>query len=275
LVLGNETGAGTYSLSGTGVLSSSYETVGWSGSGSFVQSGGTNMSSSGGNLVLGYQPGGSGSYVLSGSGALVQAFETIGWGGGGSGAFTQSGGTNSVSNLYLSNSSNSSYILAGGLLRLGNLYESSGPAVFDFSGGTFQSTASFSDNVPISLTATGSGAVFDTGGNTLTLAAAVSGSGSLTKIGAGVLILSGTNTFGGGMIVMAGELVLTDPAAAPNGSNVTVGNPGTFDPLESAETSAASASPNGVQGVPEPSAALLLAAGTIAIIAVRAVRFRR
>ncbi|MCQ8780322.1 hypothetical protein NQU49_27370, partial [Escherichia coli] len=50
-------------------------------------------------------------------------------------------------------------------------------------GGTIQATASFTIGRPITLTTPGG--TFDTNGNTLTLQGAISGTGGLTKTGAG------------------------------------------------------------------------------------------
>ena len=88
LYLGNNSGgSGTYSLSGSGQLSASYEYVGNSGTGSFTQSGGTN--SIGNYLYLGANAGGSGAYSLSGSGQLSASYEYVG--SSGTGSFTQIG----------------------------------------------------------------------------------------------------------------------------------------------------------------------------------------
>ena len=87
--------AGTYSLSGSGLLSATQEYVGNSESGSFTQSGGT-------NAVLHALPRirrRNGTYNLSGSGLLTATQEYIG--SSGNGSFAQSGGTNPVTTLYL------------------------------------------------------------------------------------------------------------------------------------------------------------------------------
>ena len=56
LFLGNDTGgSGTYTLSGTGILTAGGEYIGYSGSGAFTQSGGTNTVTLG-NLSLGMAP---------------------------------------------------------------------------------------------------------------------------------------------------------------------------------------------------------------------------
>ena len=170
-------------------------------------------------MSLGLNVGSSGTYRLSGSGLLtVLNGETIG--GSGSGCFTQAGGTQTVSGglvLAQGTASTGTYNLNGGLLNLSGLAQGGGAATFNFSGGTFQAGADFSTSVPIVLSTAGGapgapacgswvGGVFDSNGNTLTLDGGLSGPGGLEKVGAGMLILSGENTYGGGTIVTSGTL---------------------------------------------------------------------
>src|SRR5262249_3155923 len=63
--------------------------------------------------------------------------------------------------------------------------------------------------------------------HTLTLGAAISGSGTLSKAGAGTLILTGNNTYGGGTTITGGTLQLGNGGASGSiAGNVT--NNGTF-----------------------------------------------
>jgi autotransporter-associated beta strand protein len=169
--------------------------------------------------------------------------------------------------------------ISGGLLSLSGLTQGSGSAAFNLSGGTFQAASSFSTSVPIVLGTPGSNAVFDTSGNTLTLAGPISGPGglqvgdpgSLTATGAGMLILSGTNSYTGGTIVEAGTLIVTANTALADGSSLAVGAGGVFvfDPTVTGAP-LANASPAGaVASVPEPGTlALLAVAGIVAAAAV-------
>ena len=96
LYLGYNPGSsGTYNLGGSGLLSAPNEYLGYSGSGSFTQSGGTNSVPAGGSLALGSGTGSSGTYNLSGSGQLSASYESIGYSG--TGNFIQTGGTHTVS----------------------------------------------------------------------------------------------------------------------------------------------------------------------------------
>ena len=91
----NTADKGTYNLSGTGVLSgpqyySMTEFVGYSGMGTFTQSGGTNGTHNGTtNLNLGYNAGATGVYNLSGAGQLIANSQYVGYNG--TGLFTQTG----------------------------------------------------------------------------------------------------------------------------------------------------------------------------------------
>jgi autotransporter-associated beta strand protein len=81
---------------------------------------------------------------------------------------------------------------------------------------------------------------------------------SLSLSGGGTLILSGTNSFSGGVTVDGGRLVLTHAYDLPNGSSLTVGNP-----IASPGPAAGAAIvPQTAAAVPEPSSlAICLLAG--------------
>ena len=99
--------------------------------------------------------------------------------------------------------------------------------------------------------------------NQLLLSGNLSGSGALTKLGPGTLVLSGSNTYAGGTFVDSGTLVATNPTAIPGGGGLTIGAGGTFifDPSVAAWP-ATSAAASQVIPVPEPGTLLLL---TIAV----------
>jgi len=91
-----------------------------------------------------------------------------------------------------------------------------------FGGGTLQFSSGFTTNRVVTLNA--GGGTFDTNGNNATLLGAISGSGSLTKIGAGVLTLSGANTYTGGTTLAAGTLSLATSQALGAGALTTTGS---------------------------------------------------
>lgn len=61
-------------------------------------------------------------------------------------------------------------------------------------------------------------------GTSTTFAGVISGAGGLTKIGAGVLTLSGANTYGGGTILAGGTIRVENDAAFGTGDVVTTGS---------------------------------------------------
>jgi len=88
---------------------------------------------------------------------------------------------------------------------------------------------------------------------------------SLTKLGSGTLVLSGTNSYTGGTFVNEGTLAVTDSHALPDGQSLTVGAGGTliFDPSFSGSPvqSASPVARSAVAPVPEPGTFILLAVG--------------
>jgi fibronectin-binding autotransporter adhesin len=126
--------------------------------------------------------------------------------------------------------------------------------------------------VMLSSTASVSTGVFNVLNGTLLVSAPLvqdmvdSNIDSLTEIGAGTLILSGTNTYSGGTIVEGGTLIAASSGALEAGTSLTVGQgasaffaPALASPLAAAAAEAAA--------VPEPGALALLAAST-ALLAV-------
>ena len=95
--------------------------VGYSGAGSFTQSGGTSTT---GWFYLGFNSGGSGSYNFSGAATFSPQLLVVGYSG--AGVFTQSGGTVTTPNIYVGNNidsgSTGAYTLSGGTVSASNLY---------------------------------------------------------------------------------------------------------------------------------------------------------
>jgi YVTN family beta-propeller protein/autotransporter-associated beta strand protein len=97
-----------------------------------------------------------------------------------------------------------------------------------FTGGTMQfAGVNISSALPISLQA--AGGTFDTNGNNATLSGAISGPGSLTKIGVGTLTLSGSGTYTGATFVNAGTLQAGAVNALSPFSAFTVATGATLD----------------------------------------------
>jgi autotransporter-associated beta strand protein len=96
--------------------------------------------------------------------------------------------------------------VAGGLINF-NAASKFGSGTILLNGGGLQWAAGTSTDISSRLGAFGNaGAIFDTNGNDVTLASVLSGLGGMTKIGAGALTLTGTNTYSGATTVNAGTL---------------------------------------------------------------------
>jgi autotransporter-associated beta strand protein len=139
LSLGSGAGSGTVQMTSGSLSTVEYQYVGYSGMGTFAQSGGTNNMDY--SLYLGYNVGSSGTYILSGSGYMSASY-IVYVGNDGAGTFTQSGGTNHLStgvNLGYDVGSSGTYNLSGsGLLTAqnGENVGFSGTGTFTHSGGT-------------------------------------------------------------------------------------------------------------------------------------------
>ena len=80
-------------------------------------------------------------------------------------------------------------------------------------------------------------------GSSLAVSGDISGNGSLTESGGGVLTLSGANSDAGGTTVLSGKLIVMYADSLADGSSLTVGNPSYFAVVTpSSSTAAAPAS---------------------------------
>ena len=110
-----------------------------------------------------------------------------------------------------------SWAIEGGTLAIssdGNLGNTTGTLSFD--GGTLQFLAGLTSNRAITVNS--GGGTFDTDGNNAAVAGLISGSGELTKIGAGTLTLSHANTYQGGTALDSGTLDVAALGAAGTGA---------------------------------------------------------
>ncbi len=132
-------------------------------------------------------------------------------------------------------------------------------------------------SLPIVMGSSGSGAIFDTSGSSLSVPSPISGPGDLVKMGPGTLVLSGSDSYLGGTYVDGGTLEVTNAMSLPDGTRLTIGAGATFifDPAAGAAPAAASplAAASGAAAVPEPGTLVLLATGTL--LAIFAARQRR
>lgn len=221
----NAGGSGTYNLSGGQLLcancssNSPTEYIGYSGTGTFTQSGGTNTVNRT-YISVGYASTGKGTYNLLGGLLSVPGIYV---GNSGIGIVNQSGGVNQTSSVLIASNTGSSgtYNLNGGTLITSSLGKGSGSATFCFGGGTVKAAAPLAVSLPLMLTGVGGNARVDTAGYTVSLSGQLSGPGGLSKVGAGTLILSAANDYTGNTAVYAGILSLAQPDLY-DGSSVSV-----------------------------------------------------
>ena len=195
--------AGHYTLSG-GLLTvqggTDGECVGYSGSGSFVQSGGTNIDAS--PLSLGCYPGSTGTYNLSAGGSLSALTENVGLSG--AGTFTQSSGTNATSTLAVG--PNGRYTVSGG--SLGVSYGFANAGLFD------------AGNTAVTLGSTASACILDFSTGTLLNVGNMSvaaGANSLVILPQGFSTSAFKSYSNAGVTLTAGSNVTLSPGQVVNG----------------------------------------------------------
>ena len=194
----------------------------------------------------------------------------------GTGSLTKTGG----GRLILTGGSYNTYsggtILNAGILNVNSdasLGNTSGGLTFN--GGTLQTAASISS--ARSITLNGSGAI-DTNGFDSTLTGAISGTGLLIKSGAGLLTLTGSNTYSGGTLIKGGTLsinsfsllgsgglsfdggTLQTQGSLSNGGNITL-NAGGGGIDTAGSTSTLSGAISGVGGLTKLSSGTLVLSG--------------
>jgi outer membrane autotransporter protein len=122
--------------------------------------------------------------------------------------------------------------IAGGVIsisRESNLGATSGTLTLD--GGMLQVTGTTLTGLTRDIVLGSSGGGFDIveAGNTFTVTQSFSGSGGLTKLGAGTLVLSGTNSYAGPTTVSGGTLRAGQAGAFSAGSAITIASGATLD----------------------------------------------
>ena len=186
-------------------LADSNETIGslagGGSSGGNVELGGGNLTTGGNNTNTAYAG------VISGSGAVTKT---------GAGVWTLTG-----NNTYTGGTT-----FAGGVTSAANdsnLGNAAGPLRFD--GGTLRVTGAYSTTPrSVELLAGGGGLDIANTANSFTYSGNIGGPGGLTKVGAGTLVLSGANTYGGATTINAGTLRAELRRAIPDTSAVSLAN---------------------------------------------------
>ncbi len=105
---------------------------------------------------------------------------------------------------------------------------------------------------------------------TLDVSGAISGppGASLLMTGGGTLVLSGSDSYSGGTLVTAGELILADPTSMFHGSELIIGSSAAISRLRALTEEPPAGEPTAAS-VPEPSALSLLAAELLLLFGCR------
>jgi autotransporter-associated beta strand protein len=211
-------------LTGTGSIASS---VALTGTGATFD-----MSSGTINQTIRDLSGIAGSTVLLGNNTLTvgtansTSFAGVIDGSGGTGGLIKQG--SGVLTLTGANTYTGGTTINGGLVNFSAL-NNFGTGAVTLNGGGVQWATGNTADISARLAPLGAGGgTFDTNGNNVALGTAIAGTGGLTKAGAGVLTLSGTNTYAGGTTIMAGTLLLAPGASLPTVGIVTI-NGGTLN----------------------------------------------
>ena len=181
----------------------------------FVQDSGTLNIQNNGSIMLGVL-GNSGAGTFDHNGGSVTFFSDAGTTVGGTGSIIL--GNQGGVNPWEISSGTYNYNLNGGTLRVPAITKTSpnGSGSFNLNGGTLKPTAStttFLQGITAANVKNG-GAIIDTDGFDITIAQGLlnGGTGGLSKLGAGILTLSGNSTYVGDTTISAGSLALSGNA---------------------------------------------------------------
>jgi autotransporter-associated beta strand protein len=184
-------GVGTYYLSETGILTAGSEIIGYEGSGTFTQAGGTNSVS---NLIFGYYSGCSATYNLTGGTLVV-------------GSLSKDPGT-------------VAFNFGGGTLRATRAFSTNMPMTLTSVGGDATvDTGGYA--VTLSGQLSGPGGLDKMGSGTLTLSAANSYTG-LTTVTSGTISLTGSLNGNSALAIGAATLNYVPTAHGGTGSSQTL-----------------------------------------------------
>ncbi|MBN2580810.1 MAG: autotransporter-associated beta strand repeat-containing protein [Pirellulales bacterium] len=176
------------------------------------------------NGYLGYDSGSTGTATVSDTGSTWTNSGNLYVGYSGNGTLNVAGGWVKAVTLTLANSSGftgTCNLNNGGTLQVGTITQGCGTANFNWNDGVIQNLSPDADltisyNLSIKLAATGTHAFYIDSGRTGTIDAVFSDattSGTLVKDGAGILILSGNNTYTGVTTVNGGSLQIGNGAS--------------------------------------------------------------
>lgn len=182
------------------------------------------------NMRIGHWPDNTSTYNLSG-GTLTLVNAGMGIATDGTGIFHQTGGTLTAPQIVVNHRNgggNATFTVQGGTANIGSggIITTGGPAALNLGGlgGTLAASATWSSSMNATFSGNGVSAItFNTSGNDITMSGVLSGGGGLNKSGAGLLLLSGVNTYTGDTAVSAGTLRVGNTAALGTGGFAVTG----------------------------------------------------
>ena len=244
--------------------------------GSSAYAGGTTVSS--GTLVLGNNAAiGTGGLTANGGLTDLHGFNpTVSSLSGAAGMVTNKGASNSLLTVTQGATTTFSGTISDGPTNKTALSLTTGTLILDGSntysgattigvGSTLQLGSSDSNGSIGNSVVSDSGALVVSRSDAVNLTSLISGSltgsGSLVYNGGGTLTLTGTNTYSGGTVVNSGEMIVMNPAAIEDGTNLTVG----VGPVFPAPVVLAPVAGSAAAAVPEPGTLALIAAAALSI----------
>lgn len=208
---------GTLVVSNNAIVDANQVFLGTDGNGNWgtlnIYGGLLNLRSTDGTRVLTIgEYSGATSYVNVYGGQLIVATGTgrtyIGWSGGG--ILSISGGLAKLRTIRAGGAGGAINLTGGELsMGTGGLDWTGGPQpAINLGGGRLSAFESWSTAVPMTLTGTNGNVVVDTTNLTITVTGVLSGTGGLNKVGSGLLMLQGNNTFTGAAAITNGTVLV-------------------------------------------------------------------